>query len=219
MSKFKRFTASISAHVDQLVSGIENHDAVIEAAIRDARETTARAKTRLGRFAQERERLEHRLADLQAAEVQWAERAKQTAQSDQDTALACLRRRRECQKQMTELNATIATQRKIEEKIAADVRTAEARIQDMNQKRSQMRTRESAAEAVASFARLDDLQSTNVEDTFERWETRVSMSEMTSNVTSVDLAGDELERRFSSAEERTSLVAELRALTEDANHE
>lgn len=219
MSKFKRFTASLSAHVDQLVSGIENHDAVIEAAIRDARETTARAKSRLGRFVQERERLERRLCDLQAAELQWAERATKTAQADEDTALACLRRRRECQKQIIELNAAAVTQRKIEEKIAADVWAAEARIHEMNQKRSLMRTRESAAEAVASFARLDDLQSINVDDAFERWETRVSMSEMFSNSTSVDLENDELERRFSSTEERDSLLAELHALTGEGSHE
>ena len=219
MSKFKRFTASISAHVDQLVSGIENHDAVIEAAIRDARETTARAKSRLGRFVQERERLERRLSVLQAAELQWAERATKTAQSDEDTALACLRRRRECQKQIIELNAAAVTQRKIEEKITADVRAAEARIQEMNQKRSLMRTRESAAEAVASFARLDNLQSINVDDAFERWETRVSMSEMFSNSTSVDLENDELERHFSSTEERDSLLAELHALTGEGSHE
>ena len=51
MSIFKRLTATFSSRVDQMVSQIENHDAVVEVAIKESRQATAKAKVeRLGGF-------------------------------------------------------------------------------------------------------------------------------------------------------------------------
>lgn len=219
MSLFKRITTTISARVDQLVGEIENHDAVIEAAIKDARQATAKAKVRLQRLIQERQKLESRIKELTEKEAGWTERAKHSAGQDEDKALACLRRRRECQRQIAELSAAVTKQREAEEKISTDVRQAETRINEMNQKRSLMRTRESAAEALANFSRLDEVQSINVDDTFDRWEIRITEAETRTGANLNNDALDSLEREFVDAEERESLRSELAALTKGVGRE
>lgn len=219
MSIIKRLTTTIVARVDQLVGGIENHDAVVEAAIKDARQATAKAKIRLQRLTQERQKMAARIAELRNKDVEWTRRAQQVAAQDEEKALVCIRRRRECQRQIDELTAAVAKQRQAEDKICADVRDAETRISEMNQKRSLMRTRESAAEALANFNRLDDGQTINVDDTFERWEVRVSEAEMRTGCSLQNDSFDNLEREFIDAEERASLCSELEALNKEAGHE
>ncbi len=219
MSLFKRITTTISARVDQLVGEIENHDAVVEAAIKDARQATAKAKVRLQRLTQERQKLESRIDGLRQREIEWTERAQRSAEPDEDKALACLRRRRECQRQIAELSAAVTKQREAEEKISADVRQAETRINEMNQKRSLMRTRESAAEALANFSRLDEVQSINVDDTFDRWEIRITEAETRNGTNLQNDAVDSLEREFIDTEERESLRSELAALTKEVGRE
>lgn len=219
MSIIKRLTTTIVARVDQLVGGIENHDAVIEAAIKDARQATAKAKVRLQRLSQERQKMAARIVELRNKEAEWTQRAQHVAAQDEEKALACIRRRRECQRQIDELTAAVAKQRQAEDKISADVRDAETRISEMNQKRSLMRTRESAAEALATFNRFDEAQTINVDDTFERWEVRVSEAELRSDCSLQQDGFDNLEREFIDAEERASLRSELETLNKESGHE
>ncbi|MCP3908449.1 MAG: hypothetical protein GY712_10590, partial [Oceanicoccus sp.] len=47
MSTLKRLSATLFTRIDHMVSQVENHDAVIESAVRDVRQTAARARVRL----------------------------------------------------------------------------------------------------------------------------------------------------------------------------
>ena len=57
MSIIRRLQATISAGLDNAVSQVENHDAVVEAALKDARTAAARARVRLARVQKEEETL------------------------------------------------------------------------------------------------------------------------------------------------------------------
>ena len=50
MSLFQRITATVTSHVDRAVSRVENHDAIVEAALRDTRQAAVRARVRLRRL-------------------------------------------------------------------------------------------------------------------------------------------------------------------------
>ena len=69
MSVFKRLSATLFSHVDRAVSEIENHDAIIEAAIRDQQRALAKAKVRLNRLRAEGRKLEKRLSERDHARV------------------------------------------------------------------------------------------------------------------------------------------------------
>ena len=74
MSIFKRLHTTLRSRVDHMVSEIENHDAVIEAAIREARRSVARSKVRLAGLKGDGMRLRRRLSELRDAERQWTKR-------------------------------------------------------------------------------------------------------------------------------------------------
>lgn len=209
MSLFKRLHLTLRSRVDHLVSEIENHDAVIEAAIGEARRSVAKSKVRLAGLRGEVARLCRRLSELRKAEHQWADRARNTAAEDEEKALACLRRRKECQREAAAIEEALGRHQALEQRLAQDLRQAEERVAEMARQRNLMRSRESAAEALSSIAGMDQHVGTDLDETFERWEVRITAAELEAGTTDLD---DPLERDFVEGEEREALQAELAAL-------
>ena len=83
MSFIKRVTATLSANLDQAISRIENHDAVIEAALQDTRDAAARLKVQLGRVRNEGARLREEAEECLMASKRWTERAKSVASDNE----------------------------------------------------------------------------------------------------------------------------------------
>ena len=97
MSLFKRLSATLVSRIDQVVGEIENHDAVIQAALHDVRRKVAEARVRLTQVQRESERLQERIDEQQQHAEHWRERARETAGSDEHRARsagAFLRRRK-----------------------------------------------------------------------------------------------------------------------------
>jgi phage shock protein A len=208
MSIFKRLYTTFSSRVDQLVTEVENHDAVVEATIREARQAVAKSKVRLARLKTDGERLRRRLGELQQAETKWTERARVSAEQDEDRALECLRRRQACQKQIAELREALSKHEELEARLSRDIRNAETRIGEMSQQRQFMRTRQSAAEALNSISGIDEATTSDLAETFERWDIKVTEAELEAGTAEV-YQEDSLEKTFIDAEERETLRAEL----------
>ncbi len=209
MSLFKRLSTTLVARIDALVGQVENHDAVAEAAITETRRAVAQAKVRLTAFQREEEKLEADLATQRRAEAAWTERARQSA-GDDAKALACLRRRRECARQIASLEEALQTHRTAEQRMAADIRSAEERLGQLTRQRNLMRTRQSAARALHTTADAAGPAGLDLEKTFERWEASLLEQEM---ALGTGPAVDPLERDFADAEEDEALRAELARLT------
>jgi phage shock protein A len=212
MSVIKRLSATLSANVDKWVGEIENHDAVIDAAIRDARQSTARAKVRLDRLLREGEQMQDRLKRLSDEAARWRQRAVSVADQDVEKALACLQRRHDCEHQIEEAKRAIHQHQTAQTKLSDQVRQAESRLQEMIQNRNNLRARESVTEASRSLAKIQGLETINSDATFERWETRIMAYEME---TLHEPSGDPLEQSFTQAEERERLITELQQLTQE----
>jgi phage shock protein A len=213
MSIFKRLRTTISASVDQMVGDIENHDAVVDMSIKEARQAVARSKVRLAKLKIDGAKLKRRYAELSNAETQWTQRAKNNAEKDENKAIECLRRRNECQQHIAELAETINRHDSLQARLTGDIRTAEQKIAEMMQQRNYMRTRQSAAEALNYISDLDENMVNDTCGAFERWEVKVTESELEAGITDLTLE-DSLEREFINSEERDSLKAELASLME-----
>ncbi|MCU7936894.1 MAG: PspA/IM30 family protein [Candidatus Thiodiazotropha sp. (ex Dulcina madagascariensis)] len=216
MSVIKRLSATLSATVDKWVGDIENHDAVIEAAIHDARQSTARAKVRMGRLQREGEQLEERLQQLCKDEARWLQRAQGMAEQDEEKALACLQRRKACQQQILDTEQVVKRHQAAQTKLEEQVRQAETRLQEMIRNRNTLRARESVAEASTTLAKFEDRGVIDSEAAFERWETRVMEHELGMES---EVGPDSLEQSFVVAEERDQLLAELHQLTEQGKND
>jgi phage shock protein A len=212
MSVIKRLSATLSASVDKWVGEIENHDAVIEAAIHDARQSTAKAKVRLDRLQREGEQMQDRLNRLVNEAARWRRRAISVADEDVEKALACLQRQHDCEEQVRAAQKTINQHQDARTKLAEQVRQAESRLQEMIHNRNNLRARESVADAAKSLARFDAIDSIDSEATFERWESRLTAQEM---VFDHDPMIDPLEQGFIQEETREHLLAELQQLTQE----
>jgi len=207
MSLFKRIIATLSTRVDHLVSELENHDAVIESAIGEMRRAYAKAKVRHTRMSAEGERLCRKLESLRRDEAAWRERAVSCA--DEDRALECLRRSRSAAAQATSLEQTLERHRELENRLLREIEAVRTRIQDLEHKRHLMRSREATADAASCIQRMEEGSGLDMDQTFERWEMRVTEAELATDALPVC---DPMEADFLAEEERATLAAELAEL-------
>ena len=204
MSILKRITATLTSRVSHLVGELENHDAVVASGIGEMRQAYAKAKVRHSRMGTEGVRLRRKLEGLQQDAAAWRERA--VACAEEDRALACLRRGRFAAAQAASLEQALERHLELEKRLLQEIESVRTRIQELEHKRHQMRSREATAEATSCIQRMEEGSSFDMDDTFERWEMRVTEAELTTDALP---ARDPLEANFVAEEERVSLAAEL----------
>ena len=213
MSLFKRTFTGIYHKVDQLVGEIENHDAQIQAAIGEQKNTLAAAKVQLQKIRHSEQKIKDQLAELSIDEHKWAQRATQEAKSDEHRALTCLQRRQRIRQQKTKLEHMLYEYQLSSTRIKRDVEQCEDTLENMIQKHQILRARQSTADALRIIDRESQTQAHNVESSFDRWEVKIAQGEYT--VDKYDSEIDELEQAYLSEENELELRAELAELLKD----
>ena len=209
MSLIRRISTSITSSVDRAVSKVENHDAIINAALRDTQQAAARSRVRLQRVRKDGHSLKTRHANLQLAVARWTERAKSVAADDETKALECLRRRKDCDMQLRHLEVSILKHDELETRIEEQVKKIEARIGEVSQQRNMMRSRQSVAEAMRTINNIEGISYGEVEDTFDRWEINLGETEV---LMGAGANTDSLDTAFLAEEDSAELRAELSEL-------
>jgi len=206
MSLIRRISTSITSSVDRAVSKVENHDAVINSALRDTQQAAARSRVRLERVRKDGQSLKMRQETLIVAVSRWGERAKSVAAKDEAKALECLRRRKDCETQLHSLRDSIEKHDELESRIAEQVKKIEARIGEVAQQRNMMRSRQSVAEAMRTINNIEGVSYGEVEDTFDRWEINLGETEIMMGAATTT---DPLDTAFLTEEDTAELRAEL----------
>lgn len=207
MNKVKRIAASISSSFDWLIGQVENHEALVDAAIADVNHSGAKAKAQLSRVVADGKSMRKRLVELKDAEEQWRERAKKAAAEDEAKALECVRRLKKVQNEAAQLEEQEREHAKMEKQLRVDLSGIEERLGQLKRQRNLMRTRQTRAEALKSLRSGDSELITEIDDIFERWESKVNEYESLAccNGESVD----PLEEEFVHEEEAKDLRAAL----------
>ena len=212
MSYLKRITVSLGSQIENLVSQVEDHEAVVDAAISDAQKSLAAAKLRLTRVIRDEEQLQEQISSLKQSQLKWRNRAKQVAQNDEVTALECLRRSKEAGVRVENLQHVHAEHQRQREQLQSIIRQAEQQIQEKIQRRNLMSTRENALRSSRSLEHTSAAIAADSEQTFDRWQTRITEMEIGS---AIDNPVDSLEHEFSSKEEIDELKLELDELMQE----
>jgi len=208
MKTVRRWAASIVASFDSVISQVENHDALVQSAIREVQEAAARAKVQLGRVRHDGQLMRRRIIELREQEELWQSRAKESA--EESKALECLKRRKRILTQMTALEEREREHATVERQLIADLGCVEERLRNLKEQRNLMRTRQSRAEALSAASGADSVALGEIDEIFERWETKVSEYEIRG---SCDVrTSDALEEEFLTSEEESDLRAELASL-------
>lgn len=212
MSLIRRISATITSSVDRAVSRVENHDAIINAMLRETQVAAARSRVRLERVQKDGNSLKTRRRELDFAIERWTDRARKVAASDQQKALECLGRRRECQRQLEKLRDSIEKHGELEARIAEQVKKIDARIKEVSLQRNMMRSRQSVAEAMRAIHSIEGMSCSDIEDTFDRWEINLGETEI---MTGAYSTADPLDTGFLAEEDTAELEAELDELLRD----
>ena len=209
MSLIRRISTSITSSVDRAVSKVENHDAIINSALRDTQQAAARARVRLERVRKDGVSLKTRSGNLTVAISRWTDRAKSIAADDESRALECLRRRKDCELQLRNLQDSIEKHDELESRIADQVKKIESRVGEVAQQRNMMRSRQSVAEAMRTINNIEGVSYGEIEDTFDRWEINLGESEILTGSAAI---ADPLDSAFLAEEDTVELRAELSEL-------
>jgi len=209
MSLIRRISATLTSSVDRAVSKVENHDAIVNAALRDTQQAAARSRVRLERVRKDGRALKTRHQSLKDAHTRWTTRATSIAATDEAKALECLRRRKDCEAQIRNLQESIEKHEELESRIEEQVKKIEARISEVSHQRNMMRSRQSVAEAMRTIHNIEGVSYGEVEETFDRWEINLGETEILMGASS---SVDRLDSEFLAEEDTEELRAELNLL-------
>ncbi len=203
MSRMMRWKMSVTSWVDGVLSQIENHEATVTSAIARVRQSTARARVQLKRVERDQRALREALSKEEEATQLWRHRAKKA--EDRETALECLRRHKASARRAAEMERRLEEHERSHKELSEGIRVLNGRLSELTERKNLMRTRQSRAEAahgmVSAAGPIGDL-----EDVFERWESRVGEIEIASEC---EEPIDRFELDFDTAEEEATLLHEL----------
>jgi len=216
MKTLKRFTQSITASVDWMISQVENHEGLVNAAITEVQEAGARAQVQLKRVKNDGQLMRKRLIELREQKIIWEERACKIAGADEKRALECMKRRKKIESDLSELEIQEREHTKIEKQLVHDLVTIQDKLSRLKQQRNVMRTRQSRAEALKMLQSEDRSILTEIDEIFERWDHKVTEYEgLSSQIQSTDDFAEE----FTSVEQEEDLKASLSELLQkEGNH-
>ncbi len=214
MNLIKRLTTSVTATLDSAVGQLENHDAIIDATVKQTRQAIAKTKARINTLRQQQHTYEVQLNEAQEQASSWTGRATQLAKSDQKKALQCVARRNLCNNEVDRLVKLIDQQKTLINQVSFNLNTLQAKADEMSQKHNLMRSRQAVADVnrAVGYATKDN----NLDDTFERWESAVLEHEITVNNVCLQ---DPLEAEFIEQETNDELLKQLSELTKNDNNQ
>lgn len=213
MSIIKRITASVSASLEQAVGAMENHDAIIESALRDGRDAAARLKLQVRQIREQRQRDETRQDTLEQEAGRWEARAAATAEADRQRAIECLRRRDQARRELAGLRAAVEQSREQERNTERELDALTRRLQAMEARRRELNGRQLGTKGRAAIDLTGLDAGEDVRRAFDRWELDISRAEMATGQTpAVAEPRDALQDAFERDEEAQRLNAELERL-------
>ncbi|HTU62573.1 MAG TPA: hypothetical protein VMF89_29130 [Polyangiales bacterium] len=208
MQVFRKFSRSVSAQVELLLTQIENQEASVSAAIHGLERGASRIRAQ--RLASERQIAQLRRGIEQAREqvATWKQRAL-GLRHDRETALECVRRMDHAEQQAKTLSQRLETEEQLQVRVAADLTAVEVQLQELRQRRATLISREARAEACSNVTDGDDIALV-----FERWEARIEQHEAQCPSTAQPV--DSFAARFDQADEAARLNRALdRLFTEE----
>jgi phage shock protein A len=210
MSILKRLSTTLISRIDRVVTEIENHDAVIQAALNEMNNKMAKAKIALNQACRERDSIKAELETQQSNVHRWQERAIICAKTDESKALECLRRSHKSRDRAVGLQKSLNEYARSIEKMTGNIQSSAQRLNEMKQRLTLMRAKQATNKTDATIHSTCGDAESIVEDTFNRWEMHLNHDDIPLDCTTDDI--DELEHAFITQEQQNDLRSELTAL-------
>lgn len=211
MKLIKRLSTSITATLDSAVGQLENHDAIVEATIKQTRQSVAKTKARINTLRQQLNAYETQLKEAREQYELWTERAASLAETDQAKALQCVARRNQYEAEIGRLNYSTEQQRDLIRDVSHNLQKLQSKLDEMTQKHNLMRSRQTVADVNRAVAHVSNDDS--ISETFERWESAVLEHEF---AVSDACTRDPLDLELTRQEDEADLLAQLQMIKKEA---
>jgi phage shock protein A len=171
MTFLKAWATRVWSGIDRAVAEIEDHDALVEVAIREVAEAARLTRAELDRMAHDGATLRDQLGRERNHADAWRRRAADEA-SDVE-ALVLLRRAQRARARADKLRAHLDEHARIEARLVDRVATLTERLDVLERQHREMRSRSAKAEAWAAAS----FEETPVEALFDRWDMSLAYTE------------------------------------------
>jgi phage shock protein A len=215
MKLFRKLAVNVHSQVETLANQFENKEALSTSYIREYERIVAQAKVKLAQVEAEADRLEKQSAHLEAQAALWAERARRVHTTDQEKALACVRRMKKAQADQSLVVRELDETRNLKRRMAQDVEQTLHKLGDLKRRHRLLTGRQTCAEALNVVQPYEAGLPDEVDDLYTRWETDVTAREL-HNQTAAP-ATDSLAEAFDRHEEEDDLRLTLEALITSHN--
>ncbi|TQV76796.1 hypothetical protein FLL45_02235 [Aliikangiella marina] len=209
MSILKRLSVTLFSRLDNVVSDIENHDAIIEAAIEEQAKKIANAKVQLLHLNRRKSSVLQQLKNANEERERWQQRALNEAKVNESKALECIRRRKNAEQQIEKLKQSESEYVTAAEKLSRDIQHSEEELTDIKQKRQLLKARESSAKVRSEFTPNANANLKQAEKAFDRWEANLMESPLEIEEA---LLVDDFEQAYQAEEKENELKEELAQL-------
>ncbi|MET1254322.1 PspA/IM30 family protein [Aliikangiella maris] len=217
MSFIKRLSIQLFSKLDDAVTELENHDALIGAAINQQKQKVFIAKKQQANLNLHINQIQETLHTTQKKQQQWHQRAQQQIVSDPEKAKECIHRQLQLTQQIEKLQQTLQAYQTAQAQLTADIQRFEQDIWQHQQKRDLLKTRQSRLSLQTSSQH--EATGNIINDSFNRWEANIMATESNSinRLNSIDLVSavnsdNHLEQSFLEAEYAEKIQAEFEQL-------
>jgi phage shock protein A len=215
MKLFRKLAVNVHSQVETLANQFENKEALSTSYIREYERIVARAKVKLAQVGAAADRLEKQSAHLEAQAALWAERARRVYTTDQEKALACVRRMKKAQADQALVVRELDETRNLKRRMAQDVEQTVHKLGDLKRRHRLLTGRQTCAEALNVVQPDEAGLPDEIDELYTRWETDVTARELHNQTVAppTDLLAEDFDRH----EEEDDLRLTLEALITSHN--
>lgn len=210
--KLKRLVASISASFDDLVSKIENHEAIAEVTLQDIRAAAAKIRSQLNITRQRLDYLHNQENTLQQDCERWQLRAVQCGEQERERALRCVQALEQCEQQKKALQQQIQENSRLRDELTHHLSQVEQRLAELQLKRDSLSARAARNQVTRHVEKA--LPGSTPDKIFARWEESVLADEYLTKPHYSDNSDAGLDAEFRKAEQQAHLEQRLAKLIE-----
>jgi phage shock protein A len=208
MGLLDRIARLVKSNVNGLINGAEDPEKVLHQAVTDMQGDLVSMRQAVAQAIATQKRTERQSEQSARAAQEWYNRAEMALQKgEEDIARDALTRRQTYEQNARTLQAQVAQQLEIVNRLKANMMSLESQLGDARTKKDMYIAR---ARAAQSTARLNErmMGTAGSIGAFEKMEARVLDLEAQAEVAS-ELSGDPLERRFSQLEGQSNVENQL----------
>jgi phage shock protein A len=209
--KLKRLVTSLSASFDDMVSKIENHEAVAEVTLQEIRIAAAKIRSQLNLTRQRIEHFQKRENSLQQDCDRWQLRAMQCGyDQDRERALRCVQALEQCEQQKKTLHQQIQENICLQNELIRHLNHVEQRLTELQLKRDSLSARSACNQVTRYVGKV--LPDREPDTTFSRWEESVIADEYLLHPSCSENSAASLDTEFRKDEQNAHLEQRLAEL-------